>query len=112
MSRPPGGKTAAMSTDEIKEWLTAVERELGLHGSVDSSQGLDAVQEVAGLVADRVGTTAAARTAFLIGAAAGRAEEPPVAAQDYTDKVSALARSWNADTERAEPPNDPANRAG
>ncbi len=96
---------------ETATWLAAVERELGLHGTVESAQGLDAVHEVARLVADRVGPAAAGRTAFLIGAAAGRAEEPPVAAQDYTEKVGALARSWNADTERAEPPNDPANRA-
>lgn len=100
-----------MATDEIQEWLTAVERELGLSGTVDSDQGLDAVQQVADLVADRVGASAAARTAFLIGAAAGHAQEPPVAAQDFSEKLTALAKSWNADTERAVPPNDQANRA-
>lgn len=98
--------------EQIETWLDAVERELGLHGTVQSSQGLDAVARITELVADRVGPAAAGRTAFLIGAAAGRAEEPPVAAHDFAEKVGALARSWNADTERAEPPNDPANRAG
>ena len=99
------------SQEQIGTWLSAVERELGLHGSVESSQGLDAVQELVDLVADRVGGSAAGRTAFLIGAAAGRAQEPPVAAQDYTEKIGALARSWNADAERSVPPNDPADRA-
>ncbi|MBC3192775.1 hypothetical protein H7X46_17050 [Pseudonocardia sp. C8] len=93
--------------EEIGVWLGAVERELGLHGTIESAQGLDAVAELTGLVADRVGPEAAGRTAFLVGAAAGRAEEPPVAARDFTDKVAALARSWNADTERAAAPHDP-----
>lgn len=97
--------------EQIDIWLSAVERELGLHGTVESAQGLDAVAQLTDLVAEKVGHEAAARTAFLIGAAAGRAEEPPVAAQDFTEKIGALARSWDADAERAEPPNDPANRA-
>lgn len=97
--------------EEIGVWLSAVERELGLHGTVESEQGLAAVARLTELVADRVGPAAAGRTAFLIGAAAGRAEEPPVAAQDFTEKIGALARSWNADAERAAPPNDPAQRA-
>lgn len=101
-----------MTTDVVREWLAAVERELGLHDTTDSDQGLDAVHDVAGLVGERVDASAAARTAFLIGAAAGRAEEPPVAAHDFAEKVTALARSWNADSERAVPPNDQANRAG
>ncbi len=95
-----------MSTDHVQEGLDAVERELGLRGSIESAQGLDAVQDLADVVADRVGPSVAARTAHLIGAAAGSAQEPPVAAHDVTEKVSALARSGNADTERAVPPNE------
>jgi len=97
--------------NELSTWLSAVERELGLHGSVESGHGLDAAQSLAELVTERVGADAAGRTVFLIGAAAGRAEEPPVAAHDYTEKIAALARSWNADEQRAEPPNDPGNRS-
>ncbi|MBW0101338.1 DUF6457 domain-containing protein [Pseudonocardia sp. KRD291] len=100
-----------MTTDPLQEWLTTVERELGLHRSEGDDHGLDAVHQVADLVSDKVDASVAARTAFLIGAAAGRAEEPPIAAHDFTEKIAALARSWNADTERAAQPNDPANRA-
>ena len=58
--------------EQIEVWLSAVERELGLHGTVESNQGLDAVAQLTDLVADQVGHEMAGRTAFLIGAAAGR----------------------------------------
>jgi hypothetical protein len=43
---------------------------------------------------------------FLVGVASGRASDPSVAAHDFAGKLAALARGWNADTERAEPAND------
>ena len=33
-------------------------------------------------------------TAFLVGVAAGRAEDPAVAARDYAEKISRLAAGW------------------
>jgi hypothetical protein len=33
-------------------------------------------------------------TAFLVGVAAGRAEDPAVAARDYAQKISRLADGW------------------
>ena len=50
-------------------------------------------------------------TAFLIGVAAGRADDPAVAARDYVQKVAHLADGWTSDEERAEPANDQSARA-
>jgi hypothetical protein len=58
-----------------------------------------------------VEAAAAPSTVFLVGVAAGRAADPAVAARDFTEKLSALARSWNADSERSATPNDQDQRA-
>jgi hypothetical protein len=50
-------------------------------------------------------------TAFLIGVAVGRADDPAVAARDYVQKVAHLADGWASDEERAEPANDQSARA-
>lgn len=94
----------------MSEWITAVTRELGLEGQVDSEKSVDAVLDLTSDVAHNVSRPAAPVTAFLIGVAAGRAQEPQVAAADYAQKISALAEGWNADTERGVPSNDPDNR--
>jgi hypothetical protein len=62
-------------------------------------------------VGEHVDTALVARTALLIGIAAGRASDVSVAADDFAGKVDALARGWNADTDRAEPANDQDRRA-
>jgi hypothetical protein len=46
-----------------------------------------------------------------VGVASGRASDPSVATHDYAGTLTALARGWNADTERAEPANDQDARA-
>jgi hypothetical protein len=50
-------------------------------------------------------------TAFLVGVAAGRADDPAVAARDYVQEVAHLADGWTSDEERAEPANDQSARA-
>jgi hypothetical protein len=37
-------------------------------------------------------------TAFLIGVAAGRSEDPAVAARDYAEKIGRLAGTWDPDS--------------
>jgi hypothetical protein len=62
-------------------------------------------------VAHGVSRPGAPVTAFLVGVAAGRADDPAVAARDYAQKISALADGWNSDSERGTPANDQQRRA-
>jgi hypothetical protein len=50
-------------------------------------------------------------TAFLVGVAAGRADDPAVAARDYAQKIRNLAKGWDSDSERGVPANDQSRRA-
>jgi hypothetical protein len=91
-------------------WVTAVAQELGLEGAVDSDTVVDLVLDLTSDVAHGVSRPAAPVTAFLIGIAAGRADDPVVAARDYAQIATRLAQGWEADTERAEPANDQSRR--
>ncbi|GAA1846915.1 hypothetical protein GCM10009836_28100 [Pseudonocardia ailaonensis] len=93
----------------MAEWITAVSRELGIDESGDRI--VDTVLDLTSDVAHGVSRPAAPVTAFLIGMAAGRAEEPQVAAADFAQKISALAEGWGADTERGVASNDQSQRA-
>jgi hypothetical protein len=97
-----------MVDDRAAAWLTAVEQELGLD---DADPLRPSVDEMANTVGEHVDTALVAQTALLIGIAAGRASDVSVAADDFAGKVDALARGWNADSERAEPANDQDRRA-
>ena len=95
----------------LSEWVTAVVRELGLEGSLDSSGAVDMVLDLTSDVAHGVSRPGAPVTAFLVGVAAGRADDPAVAARDYAQKISALADGWGSDAERGTPANDQSRRA-
>ncbi|MCO1656547.1 DUF6457 domain-containing protein [Pseudonocardia humida] len=95
----------------MSEWVTAVARELGLENAVEAGPTVDMVLDLTSDVAHGVSRPAAPVTAFLIGVAAGRADDPAVAARDYAGKVSRMAAGWDADTERAVPANDQSQRA-
>ncbi len=97
-------------SDEVTEWLAASARELGLEDATESAQGLDAAEVLAGLVGEHVDAAAVASSVFLLGVAAGRASDPAVAAHDFVEKLDALARGWNADTDRSAAPNDQSRR--
>jgi hypothetical protein len=99
-----------MAERTLTAWMTAVELELGLESGVDSAQGLEPVDELSSRISREVTPEAAARTAFLLGVAAGRAQEPAVAAQDMAQKLGALADGWSADAERGVPSNDQSQR--
>jgi hypothetical protein len=92
-------------------WVTAVARELGLEEAVEAATTVDMVLDLTSDVAHGVSRPAAPVTAFLIGVAAGRADDPAVAGRDYAQKISRLAEGWDADTERATPANDQSQRA-
>ena len=94
----------------LSEWVTAVARELGLEQALDSVGTVDLVLDLTSDVAHGVNRPAAPVTAFLIGVAAGRADDPTVAARDYAGKIAKLAEGWGADDERGVPANDQARR--
>jgi uncharacterized protein DUF6457 len=79
----------------LSEWVTAVVRELGLEGALDTGSSVDMVLDLTSDVAHGVSRPAAPVTAFLVGVAAGRADDPATAARDYARKVGALADGWN-----------------
>jgi Domain of unknown function (DUF6457) len=93
----------------LSEWVTAVARELGLE--LDDAAVVDLVLDLTSDVAHGVSRPAAPVTAFLVGMAAGRADDPTVAARDYAGKIGKLADGWDADEERGAPANDQARRA-
>jgi hypothetical protein len=98
-------------SNALSEWVTAVVRELGLEGALDSGSSVDMVLDLTSDVAHGVSRPGAPVTAFLVGVAAGRADDPAVAARDYAQKISALADGWNSDSERGTPANDQQRRA-
>lgn len=100
-----------MPETRTTEWLTAARTELGLEEAAEGRHGLAAAAELDALVREHVDGSVAPSTVFLLGLAAGRSAEPAVAAHDFTEKLAALARSYDADTDRAEAPNDQAQRA-
>lgn len=93
------------------EWTTAVALELGLENATEDDPSAETISELTSRVTAGVDAGAAPMTAFLIGVAAGRADDPAVAARDYTEKVSHLADGWAADEERGVPANDQSARA-
>jgi Domain of unknown function (DUF6457) len=80
----------------LQEWVTAVGRELGLEGAVEGVGLVDTVLDLTSDVAHGVSRPGAPVTAFLVGLAAGRAEDPAVAARDYAEKIARLASTWDA----------------
>jgi hypothetical protein len=95
----------------LPEWITAVARELGLENAMGDGSSADTIDRLTTHVGDGVDSAVTPMTAFLIGVAAGRADDPAVAARDYVQKVSHLADGWASDEERAEPANDQSARA-
>jgi hypothetical protein len=79
----------------LSEWVTAVAQELGLEGAVEGGSTVDMVLDLTSDVAHGVSRPGAPVTAFLIGVAAGRADDPAVAARDYAQKISRLAAGWD-----------------
>jgi hypothetical protein len=95
----------------LSEWVTAVVRELGIEEALDREGVVDMVLDLTSDVAHGVSRPGAPVTAFLIGVAAGRADDPAVAARDYAQKISRLADGWGADSERGTAAGDQSRRA-
>jgi hypothetical protein len=95
----------------LSAWVTAVAQELGLEDQLASGGTVDMVLDLTSDVAHGVSRPGAPVTAFLVGVAAGRADDPAVAARDYAQKISALADGWDSEAERGVPSNDQQQRA-
>lgn len=81
-----------MST--MEEWTDAVCRELGIEDVVDRAKVTTLVLDLARDVAHGVARPAAPLTAFLVGLAAGRSDDPAAAAPGLAAAVGRLAESW------------------
>lgn len=81
-----------MST--LQEWTELVCRELGVADVVDAEQATKLVLDMARDVAHGVARPAAPLTAYLLGLAAGRAEDPSAAATGLAARITELAASW------------------
>ena len=103
--------TPSGTARSLSEWVTAVALELGLEEALTDPEAVDVVLHMTADVAHGVSRPGAPVTAFLIGVAAGRADDPAVAARDYAGKISKLAEGWGADEERGAPANDQERRA-
>ncbi len=95
----------------LSAWITAVCQELGLEDALEQGGTVDTVLDLTSDVAHDVSRPGAPLAAFLVGVAAGRADDPAVAARDYAQKISNLAKGWDSDSERGEPANDQSQRA-
>ncbi len=98
--------TGSDDANALTDWLSAVALELGLESSLDTPATTDMVLDLTADVAHGVSRPGAPVTAFLIGVAAGRADDPAVAARDYAEKIRNLAKGWDSDSERGVPAND------
>jgi hypothetical protein len=79
---------------DIQEWVTAVGRLLGVEGLIDEDGLVDVVLDLTADVAHGVSRPAAPVTAFLVGLAMGRADDPAAALREHIAAVSALAATW------------------
>jgi hypothetical protein len=94
----------------MTEWVTAVRRELGLEDAVDTDALVDRILDLTADVAHGVSRPSAPVTAYLLGLAAGRADDLTVATNDFAGVLSRLAEGWGADTERGVAANDQSRR--
>lgn len=104
------GNRSLVSSESTVEWINGVTTDLGLEGATDTEQSLGSVDELARQLGRHLDAEAVHRTLFLVGIAAGRAEDPSVAAQDMAQKLGAMAEGWNSDAERGVPSNDQSRR--
>ena len=76
----------------LSEWVTAVARELGLDAVPPGT--IDMVLDLTADVAHGVSRPGAPVTAYLVGLAAGRADDPAAASRTHAATISALAAAW------------------
>ncbi len=79
------------------DWATTVAAELGIEDAVDHDALVDTVLDLTADVAHNVSRPGAPVTAFLVGIAVGRAENPKLAAREYAATIAKLSEGWRVD---------------
>ena len=87
----------------LAEWVTAVAREFGLEEPLDSLGVVDLVLDLTSDVAHGVSRPGAPVTAFLVGVAAGRADDSTVAAATTRARSASWPRAGVWTTSAASP---------
>jgi hypothetical protein len=80
----------------LEEWVGAVCRELDIADAVHQAAMQTRVLDISRDVAHDVARPAAPLTAYLLGLAAGRAEDPEASADELAARVRLLAQRWAA----------------
>ena len=78
----------------LKEWVDLVCRELDITDAVSPTAMQSRVLDMSRDVAHGVARPAAPLTAYLLGLAAGRSNNPEAAADELTQRVCRLAHQW------------------
>ncbi len=82
-----------MST--LEDWTETACRELGIDGLIPNDQATRLVLDLAREVAHGVARPAAPLTAFLLGLAAGRSDDPAATAERLAGRLAELAGNWD-----------------
>jgi hypothetical protein len=86
-----------MDMNTLAEFTAQVTDALGIDDAVEREAATQAVLDLARDVAHGVTRPAAPVVAYLVGVAAGRAEDPAAALPDLARRVSDLAAQWEGD---------------
>lgn len=86
----------------LEEWVGAVCQELGIADLVAREEMQPRVLDLSRDVAHSVARPAAPLTAYLLGLAAGRTDDPEAAAEGLAERVRLLAQRWEARSEATE----------
>jgi len=88
---------ASSEATALYDWVAAVAAELGIEDAVDHDTIVDTVLDLTADVAHNVSRPGAPLTAFLLGIAAGRADNPKFASRDLAAKVVKLSEEWKVE---------------
>lgn len=81
----------------LKEWVDLVCRELDIAAVVSPEAMQSRVLDMSRDVAHEVARPAAPLTAYLLGLAAGRSDDPEATAEELAARLCRLARRWGQD---------------
>ncbi|MGI5131683.1 DUF6457 domain-containing protein [Pseudonocardia sp. CA-107938] len=88
---------ASSEATALYDWVASVAAELDIEDAVDHDAIVDTVLDLTADVAHNVSRPGAPITAFLVGIAVGRADNPKVAARDLVAKVAKLSEDWTVE---------------
>ncbi|MGQ0777156.1 MAG: DUF6457 domain-containing protein [Pseudonocardiales bacterium] len=81
----------------LEQWVDAVCRELDITDAVAPAAMQTRILDISRDVAHTVARPAAPLTAYLIGLAAGRTDDPEAAAEALTNRIRVLTQGWVAE---------------